>query len=250
MRYFKIIFINLLLFISIKAFSHNPEDFIIAEIEQGQINFENDQIYQEYKEALKRQRIRRLGAMSLQKKSLIFIKSGFQHIIPKGLDHILFVLGLFFSCLKFRSLLILVTTFTIAHSITLILAGIGWIRLQGDVIEPLIALSIVWIAIENCIYKKSSRFRFLIVFVFGLLHGMGFASVLNHYGIPKDNFLQLLLSFNIGVEIGQLSIIILAFLLTKSILRQDYKIDKIKVPISIIIGIIGMFWFIERVFDI
>lgn len=250
MRYFKIIFINLLLFISIKAFSHNPQDFIIAEIEQGQINFENDQIYQEYKEALKRQRIRRLGAMSLQKKTLIFIKSGFQHIIPKGLDHILFVLGLFFSCLKFRSLLILVTTFTIAHSITLILAGIGWIQLQGDVIEPLIALSIVWIAIENCIYKKSSRFRFLIVFVFGLLHGMGFASVLNHYGIPKDNFLQLLLSFNIGVEIGQLSIIILAFLLTKSILRQDYKIDKIKVPISIIIGIIGMFWFIERVFGI
>ena len=250
MKYFKIIFINLLLFISIKTFAHNPEDFIIAEIEQGQINFENDQIYQEYKEALKRQRIRRLGAMSLQKKTLIFIKSGFQHIIPKGLDHILFVLGLFFSCLKFRSLLILVTTFTIAHSITLILAGIGWIQLQGDIIEPLIALSIVWIAIENCIFKKPSRFRFLIVFLFGLLHGMGFASVLNHYGLPKDNFLQLLLSFNIGVEIGQLSIIILAFLLTKAILRHDYKIDKIKVSASIIIGIIGMFWFIERVFGI
>ena len=250
MKYFKIIFINLLLFISIKTFAHNPEDFIIAEIEQGQINFENDQIYQEYKEALKRQRIRRLGAMSLQKKTLIFIKSGFQHIIPKGLDHILFVLGLFFSCLKFRSLLILVTTFTIAHSITLILAGIGWIQLQGDIIEPLIALSIVWIAIENCIFKKPSRFRFLIVFLFGLLHGMGFASVLNHYGLPKDNFLQLLLSFNIGVEIGQLSIIVLAFLLTKAILRHDYKIDKIKVPASIIIGIIGMFWFIERVFGI
>ena len=250
MIYFKIIFINLLLFISIKTFADNPEDFIIAEIEQGQINFENDQIYQEYKEALKRQRIRRLGAMSLQKKTLIFIKSGFQHIIPKGLDHILFVLGLFFSCLKFRSLLILVTTFTIAHSITLILAGIGWIQLHGDIIEPLIALSIVWIAIENCIFKKPSRFRFLIVFLFGLLHGMGFASVLNHYGLPKDNFLQLLLSFNIGVEIGQLSIIILAFLLTKAILRHDYKIDKIKVPASIIIGIIGMFWFIERVFGI
>ena len=139
----------------------------------------------EYNAALKRLRIRRLAAMSWEKKFLIFTKSGFEHIIPKGLDHILFVLGLFFSCLQFRSLLLQVTAFTIAHSITLLLAGLGLIQIPGSIIEPLIALSIVWIAIENCISKEPSRWRFLVVFIFGLLHGIGFASVLNYYGFAK-----------------------------------------------------------------
>ena len=195
---------------------------------------------------MKRLRIRRLKAMSWEKKFSIFTKAGFEHILPKGFDHILFVLGLFFSCLHFRSLLLQVTAFTIAHSITLILASIGLIQIPSYIIEPLIALSIVWIAIENCLLKKPSKWRYLVVFSFGLLHGLGFASVLSYYGLPKDNFISLLLAFNIGVELGQLSILIIAFVLVNLILKKSFKIDKIRIAASIIIGCTGLFWFIER----
>ena len=91
--------------------------------------------------------------MSWEKKFSIFIKSGFNHIIPKGFDHIIFILGLFFSFIHFRSLLLQVSVFTIAHSITLILAALNIIKIDGSIVEPLIALSIVWIAIENVSLK-------------------------------------------------------------------------------------------------
>ena len=250
MRLFKTILFNILFCFSLTVYSHNPEDLVIAEIEQGQLNFENEQIKTEYNAALKRLRIRRLGAMSWQKKFSIFTKAGFEHIIPKGFDHILFVLGLFFSYLHFRSLLIQVTAFTIAHSITLALAAIGLFQIPGTVVEPLIALSIVWIAVENCIFKNPAKWRYLVVFSFGLLHGLGFASVLSHYGLPKDNFMSLLLAFNIGVELGQLSILMIAFLLINLILNKSFQIDKIRIPASVIIGFIGLFWFIQRIVTI
>lgn len=249
MRLIKIILFNILLFISLSVYSHNPENFVIAEIEQGQLTFENEKIEAEYDAAVKRLRIRRLNAMSWEKKFSIFTKAGFEHIIPKGLDHILFVLGLFFSCLKFRSLLVQVTAFTIAHSITLLFASIGLIHIQSSIIEPLIALSIVWIAIENCLLKEPGKWRFLVVFSFGLLHGIGFASVLTYYGLPQDNLISLLLAFNIGVELGQLSILFIAFILINLILKKKFKIKNIRIPASIIIGSIGLFWFIERIFS-
>ena len=146
----------MLFFCCFQLNAHNPEDFVISEIERGQLNFENEQIAAEYGAALKRQRIRRLNAMPWLKKIYIFIKAGFEHIIPEGLDHILFVLGLFFSSLKLRPLLIQVTAFTLAHSITLILAGLGLVKVQGSFVEPFIALSIVWIAVENTLFKKLS----------------------------------------------------------------------------------------------
>jgi len=248
MRIFKIVVFYILLLCSLTTYSHNPEELVIAEIEQGQIIFENEQISAEYNAALKRLRMRRLAAMPWQKKITIFTKAGIEHIIPKGLDHILFVLGLFFSCLYFRSLLLQLTAFTIAHSITLALAALGLIQLQGAIVEPLIALSIVWVAVENYMFKEPSKWRYLVVFSFGLLHGLGFAAVLSHYGLPKDNFISLLLAFNIGVELGQLSVLILAFILIKLIFRQSEQSDKIRIPASIIIGCIGLFWFIERVF--
>ena len=249
MRIFKIIIFNILLCFSLTVYSHNPEDLIIAEIEQGQINFENEQIQEEYNAALKRLRIRRLTAMSWQKKILVFTKAGFEHIIPKGLDHILFVLGLFFSSLHFRSLLLQITAFTIAHSITLLLATLNLIQIQSAIVEPLIALSIVWISIENCIFKEPSKWRSFIVFIFGLLHGLGFAAVFSHYGLPQNNFLSLLLSFNAGVELGQLSVLILAFILVKLIFKKNWGSEKIRIPASILIGCVGLFWFIERVID-
>ena len=250
MRLLKIALFNILLCFGLVVYSHNPEDFVIAEIEQGQLNFENEQITEEYNAALKRLRMRRIAAMSWDKKFTIFTKAGFEHIIPKGLDHILFVLGLFFSCLYFRSLLFQVTAFTIAHSITLLLAALSIVQISGTIVEPLIALSIVWIAIENCLFKEPNKWRYLVVFGFGLLHGLGFAAVLSQYGLPKENFVSLLLAFNIGVELGQLSVLMMAFILFGLIFKQKWQSRKIRVPASFIIGFIGLFWFIERVFGL
>ena len=240
----KILFLGLF-FISFTANSHNPEKLVISEIERGQLNFENETIASEYSAALKRQRIRRLSAMSWSKKMYIFIKAGFEHIIPQGLDHILFVLGLFFSTLKLRSLILQVTAFTFAHSITLALAALGFVKLQLSVVEPLIFLSIVWVAFENTFFKKTTKWRPLVVFTFGLLHGLGFATLLTQYGLPKDNFISLLLAFNVGVEFGQFAVLLAAFILIRLIyLKTEYK-NQLKIPASILIGCTGLFWFIE-----
>ena len=240
----QILFLGLF-FISFTANSHNPEKLVISEIERGQLNFENETIAAEYSAALKRQRIRRLSAMSWSKKMYIFIKAGFEHIIPQGLDHILFVLGLFFSTLKLRSLILQVTAFTFAHSITLALAAFGFVKLQLSVVEPLIFLSIVWVAFENTFFKKTTKWRPLVVFTFGLLHGLGFATLLTQYGLPKDNFISLLLAFNVGVEFGQFAVLLAAFILIRLIyLKTEYK-NQLKIPASILIGCTGLFWFIE-----
>ena len=236
-----------LLFTSFTANSHNPENLVISEIERGQLTFENEQIAIEYGEALKRQRIRRLNAISWAKKIYIFVKAGFEHIIPQGLDHILFVLGLFFSSLKFRSLILQVTAFTLAHSITLALAAIGVVKLELSVVEPLIFLSIVWVAVENSLFKKTTKWRPFIIFGFGLLHGLGFAALLTQYGLPKSNFISLLLAFNVGVELGQLSVLLIAFILVRIILRNSQNKNQFKIPASLTIGSIGLFWFIESI---
>ena len=240
----QILFLGLF-FISFTVNSHNPEKLVISEIERGQLNFENETIAAEYSAALKRQRIRRLSAMSWSKKMYIFIKAGFEHIIPQGLDHILFVLGLFFSTLKLRSLILQVTAFTFAHRITLALAALGFVKLQLSVVEPLIFLSIVWVAFENTFFKKTTKWRPLVVFTFGLLHGLGFATLLTQYGLPKDNFISLLLAFNVGVEFGQFAVLLAAFILIRLIyLKTEYK-NQLKIPASILIGCTGLFWFIQ-----
>ena len=242
----QILFLGLF-FISFTANSHNPEKLVISEIERGQLNFENETIAAEYSAALKRQRIRRLSAMSWSKKMYIFIKAGFEQIIPQGLDHILFVLGLFFSTLKLRSLILQVTAFTFAHIITLALAALGFVKLQLSVVEPLIFLSIVWVAFENTFFKKTTKWRPLVVFSFGLLHGLGFATLLTEYGLPKDNFISLLLAFNVGVEFGQFAVLLVAFILVRLIyLKTKYK-NQLKIPASIMIGCTGLFWFIESI---
>ena len=248
MSFFRAILFFTLFLVSSSLYSHNPEDFVIAEIERGQMNFENEQIAAEYGAALKRQRARRLAAMPFYKKFYIFVKAGFEHIIPEGVDHILFVLGLFFSCITFRSLLWQVTAFTVAHSITLVLAAQGLVQLRGDIVEAIIALSIVWVAIENCLYKETSKSRYWVVFAFGLLHGLGFAALLTQYGLPKDNFISLLLAFNLGVEFGQLAVLLIAFVLIRIILKKDWYSNEIKIPASLMIAAVGLFWFIERVF--
>lgn len=231
-------------------FSHSPDEIIILDIEQGELNFENDLIASEYNAALKRLQSRRLGAMSLVKKIEVFIKAGFEHIIPKGLDHIVFVLGLFFSFNSVKSLFYQITSFTVAHSMTLIIAAFGIINLPSSIVEPLIAMSIVWIGFENCLTKRQGKVRNLVVFIFGLLHGLGFASVLSVYGVPKDNFTSLLLAFNVGVELGQITVLILAFIITYIAFNKNWKREIVRIPASIAISFIGLFWFIERIVNI
>jgi hypothetical protein len=150
-----------------------------------------------------------------------YIPVGFDHIVPKGLDHILFVLGLFFLAARFRPLLVQVSLFTLAHTITLALAALGYVNLPGSIVEPLIAASIVFIAIENVWARGISKWRPYVIFGFGLLHGLGFASVLGEFGLPESTFVAALIGFNVGVEVGQLFVIAIMFLCIWQALRID-----------------------------
>ena len=228
--------------------AHPQDEFIILDIEQGEMQLQSGVIDQEYLAALKRKRLRKLAAMSWPEKFQFYLIAGFEHIIPKGLDHILFVLGLFFSSLLLSSLLWQVTAFTLAHSITLGLAALGLVVVPSAIVEPLIALSIVWIAIENCLFKQTTKWRPLVVFSFGLLHGLGFAAVLSEFGLPKTDLVSSLFAFNVGVELGQISIILLAYLVTLLVRKKIWFRSRVQLPASIIIGFIGLYWFVERVF--
>ncbi|SFR39524.1 HupE / UreJ protein [Yoonia tamlensis] len=162
-----------------------------------------------------------------------YIPIGFDHIVPKGLDHILFVLGLFFLAARMKPLLVQVSLFTVAHTITLALAALGYTAFIDDfflgtfgiefiaVVEPLIALSITYVAVENIYMKGLSPWRPYVIFGFGLLHGLGFASVLAEFGLPENAFIPALIGFNIGVEVGQLAVIAVMFLCVWQALRID-----------------------------
>ena len=150
-----------------------------------------------------------------------YIPVGFEHIVPLGLDHILFVLGLFFLSAQLRPLLWQVTAFTLAHTVTLALAALGIVQVPAAVVEPLIAASIVYVGVENVLARGLSPWRPVVIVLFGLLHGLGFASVLSEYGLGAQNFVAKLIGFNIGVEIGQLAVIAAAFLIVAAALRHD-----------------------------
>ena len=150
-----------------------------------------------------------------------YVPVGFDHIVPLGLDHILFVLGLFFLSTHLGPLLWQVSAFTLAHTITLALAALGYVSIPGSIVEPLIAASIAFVAIENITSRGLSRWRPLVVFGFGLLHGLGFASVLGEFGLPPGSFVPALIGFNVGVELGQLAVIAVAFLCVREAIRID-----------------------------
>ena len=181
-----------------------------------------------------------------------YLVSGFEHILPKGLDHILFILGIFLLSSQIKPLLWQVTMFTIAHTITLGLSMNGMINLPANIVEPLIALSIAYIGIENIITPKLHKSRLLIVFIFGLLHGMGFASVLSDFGMPENDFATALISFNVGVELAQLAIILtayffIAYLLRRRLNNEQYYRNLIVLPGSLIIAVIGLYWTYDRI---
>ncbi len=180
---------------------------------------------------------------------LTYIVVGFEHIIPKGLDHILFVLGLFFFALRLRPLLIQITAFTVAHTITLALASLGMVTVPASVVEPLIAASIVYVGVENMFAQKIGIWRTALVFGFGLLHGLGFASVLGEVGLQTTQFVTGLIAFNVGVELGQIAVIVVAFfLIGLPFGKKPWYRSRIAIPCSLLIALVGAFWFYERVF--
>ena len=191
-----------------------------------------------------------------------YIPVGFDHILPQGLDHILFVLGLFFLSTQLAPLLWQVSAFTLAHTVTLALGALGLVDIPGSIVEPLIAASIVYVAFENILARGLTRWRPVIVFGFGLLHGLGFASVLADFGLPETQFIPALIGFNVGVEMGQLTVIALAATLlwlgcraASQARLQGVEARVAAYPVmfrawsvtgSLIIGGIAIFWVIER----
>ncbi len=190
-----------------------------------------------------------LAKLSKSEVATLYLQLGFTHIIPLGLDHILFVLSLFLLNPKLKPILWQATAFTVAHTITLGLAMYGVIKPPANIVEPIIALSIMYVALENILSTKLNTGRIGIVFLFGLIHGMGFASVLTELGLPKNAYLSSLLMFNIGVELGQVTVIIAAFLLLAlPFSKKTYYRKLIVIPLSIIIAAIALYWTVERLF--
>jgi hypothetical protein len=174
---------------------------------------------------------------------------GYTHILPKGLDHILFVLGIFLLSPRLKTMLLQVTAFTVAHSITLGLSVYGIVSLPPRIVEPLIALSIAYVAIENMVTRDLKPWRLALVFMFGLLHGLGFAGVLRELGLPRHEFVTALLAFNLGVEGGQLTIIAAAMLAAAPFIKKDWYRQRVVMPVSLLIAAIGLYWTITRLFQ-
>lgn len=177
-----------------------------------------------------------------------YLVLGFEHILPAGADHILFVLGLFLLGRRFRPLLWQVTAFTLAHSVTLVLSSYDLVSLPSRPVEALIALSIAYVAAENLATSELKPWRPAVVFAFGLLHGLGFADVLRELGLPSDHFMTALLAFNLGVELGQIAVLLLAFAAVGWFRKKPWYRKGVVLPGSILIGAIGLYWFLERAF--
>lgn len=178
-----------------------------------------------------------------------YIPIGFSHILPQGLDHILFVLGLFFLSTRLKPLLWQVSAFTVAHTVTLGAGALGYVTVPATIVEPVIAASITFVAVENILSRGLSPWRPVVVFCFGLLHGLGFASVLTEFGLPEGAFFPALIGFNLGVEFGQLAIITAAFLCVGLWFRnKPWYRGRIAVPASGAIALIGAYWTVERIF--
>ncbi len=177
-----------------------------------------------------------------------FLRLGFEHILPHGLDHVLFVLGLALLSPRWGPLLAQVTAFTAAHTVTLALSTYGVVRLPSRVVEPLIALSIVYVGVENLLTERLRPWRIALVFAFGLLHGLGFAGALAELGLPAGERPTALLAFNFGVELGQLAVILLAAAFLVASARGGLSSARLVRPLSVLIAGAGLYWAIVRLF--
>ena len=177
----------------------------------------------------------------------LYLQLGYTHILPKGLDHILFVLALFFASTRLKPLIWQVSAFTLAHTLTLALATLGLVSLPASIVEPIIALSIAFVAIENLVFKDMTRWRPAIVFGFGLFHGLGFAGVLSELGLPQGQLVPALLSFNVGVELGQLTIVLGCWLALHWFREAAWYPWLVRI-VSEAIAAMALWWTFERVF--
>lgn len=190
-----------------------------------------------------------LEKMSKADAAILYLQLGFTHIIPLGFDHILFVLSLFLLSPKLKPVLWQATAFTVAHSITLGLAMFKVITPSPAIVEPIIALSIMYVALENIFSPSLKKSRIGIVFLFGLVHGMGFANALGSLGLPQNAYLTSLVMFNVGVELGQLAVILSAFFLFgKWFGNKTYYRKAVVIPLSVLITLMAGYWTIERLF--
>lgn len=185
-----------------------------------------------------------IGEETLVSQIIRFIEIGFHHIMI-GIDHILFVIALVLGTRKFSDVLKVITVFTIAHSITIGLTAMKFLNLPPEIIEPLIALSIAFVAVES-ILGFSSKFRFAVVFLFGLIHGVGFAGALLLNNEITWQSLLSILSFNVGVEVGQALIIVFLFPLLLYIRKYKWSFYIHGATTMWILGM-GLFWYFERI---
>ena len=176
----------------------------------------------------------------------LYLRLGFVHIVPEGADHILFVLGLFLLSARLRPLVWQVTAFTVAHAVTLTLAALGYVSLPAGLVESLIALSIAYVGVENVLVDRLTRWRPGVVFGFGLLHGLGFAGVLGELGLPDQERLLALVTFNAGIELGQLAVILGAALTFGWFRSRPWYRARLAVPASAAIALVGLAWAVQR----
>ena len=190
-----------------------------------------------------------LEKMSKSDTVVLYLQTGFQHIIPAGLDHILFVLSLFLLSPQLKTILYQVTTFTIAHTITLGLSMYQIVKVPSNIVEPLISISIIYVALENIYTQQLKKTRIGIIFLFGLIHGIGFAGVLSEIGLPQKAYFISLITFNIGIELGQITVILIAYtLVAKWVSQKQLYRSRIVVPISAMICIVALIWTVQRLF--
>lgn len=183
----------------------------------------------------------------------LYVTIGIGHILPDGADHILFVLAVFLASVRIKALVWQISAFTVAHTATLALAASGVITPSGSLVEPLIAFTIAFVAIENLVFPEMTKWRPVVVFGFGLIHGLGFAGFFGELGLPPGQFWSALIGFNIGVEIGQLAVIVaaaIAGLLLRRALRDPAGVagyrNWIVRPGSALIGLTGLWWGVTR----
>jgi hypothetical protein len=176
-----------------------------------------------------------------------WIYTGYRHVLPVGLDHMLFIFGLFLIVLKWRPLMWQSLVFTVAHSATLALSVLGWVHLDTKIVDILIAFSIAFIGVENLLAHKVGKLRYILVFCFGLIHGIGFASTMADKvkGIPRDQLTAPLLGFNVGVELAQITVLAASFLIFWPIQKHTRLAQTVG---SVIVALAGAGWMIQRMF--
>ena len=175
-----------------------------------------------------------------------YVQEGFLHILPDGLDHILFVVALLLAARSGRHAVGVISGFTIAHSITLALVATGIVNPRAEWIELAIAASIFVVALENCWRTRPGTHRLLIVALFGLLHGMGFASALSALGLPADDFWIALFAFNVGVELGQIVLPIAFIAIFWRFRDRHWYRPRVTVPGSVAIAAVAVLWMVQR----